>query len=224
MRLIDGDGRNRSGHVRRRSGSLATYALACSRRHCSIQWHRKLHRVLRLLPVRGIDGRLTVEPGLRAPAVGWSPVTSIRCLRWGRVQSPALGASLRSVEAIPRVGRGGEWLGWPVYGGRGLRGCWHLAHGANCGELELDLGQWRTGAYGQGRDGFYRHGRGRGREVGAAQGCARGRSAEGVLWRARTRRTRGRLFLPLFKRLQGSQTCESRQGSCADLFLAPRAS
>jgi hypothetical protein len=60
-----------------------------------------------------------------------------------------------------------------------LRGRWHLAHGANFGELELGLGQWRTGVYGRGQDGFYR--RGRGREVGAARGCAHGRSAEGVL-------------------------------------------
>jgi hypothetical protein len=37
--------------------------------------------------------------------------------------------------------------------------------------------------------------------AGTAQGCACGRSAEGVLWRARTRRTRGHLFLPLFNRL-----------------------
>jgi hypothetical protein len=51
-----------------------------------------------------------------------------------------------------------------------------------------------------------------------------GAERRGVLSRARTRRTRGRLFLPLFKRLQGSQTCESRQGSCANLFLAPKAS
>jgi hypothetical protein len=92
-------------------------------------------------------------------------------------------------------------LGWPVYGGRGLPGRWHLAHGATSDELELGLGQQRAGVYGRGRDGFYRSGRGRGREVGAAWGCAHGRSAEGVLWRARTRRTRVRLFLPLFKRL-----------------------
>jgi hypothetical protein len=38
------------------------------------------------------------------------------------------------------------------------------------------------------------------------------RACSGV---ARARRTRVRLFLPLFKRLLGSQTCESRQGSCA---------
>jgi hypothetical protein len=115
-----------------------------------------------------------------------------------------------------------EWLVWPVYGGRGLRSRWHLAHGANSDELGLGLVQQRAGVYSRGRDGFYR--RGRGREVGVAWGCARGRSAEGVLWRAKTRRTRGHLFLPLFKRLQGLQTCESRQGSCANLFLAPRAS
>jgi hypothetical protein len=35
---------------------------------------------------------------------------------------------------------------------------------------------------------------------------ARGAERRGVLWRARTRRTRGCLLLPLFKRLQGSQT------------------
>jgi hypothetical protein len=147
-------------------------------------------------------------------------VTSIRWLRRGRVRFPTLEASPRVVEATSRVRRGGEWLGWPVYGGRGLRGRWHLAHVANSGELELGLGQWHVGVYGQGHDGFYR----RGCELGAARGCARERSAEGVLWRARTRRTRGRLFLPLFNRLQGSQTCESCQSSCANPFLAPRAS
>jgi hypothetical protein len=40
---------------------------------------------------------------------------------------------------------------------------------------------------------------------------------------ARARRTRGGLFLPLFKRLQRSQACESCHESGADLFLAPMA-
>jgi hypothetical protein len=40
---------------------------------------------------------------------------------------------------------------------------------------------------------------------------------------ARARRTRGGLFLPLFKRLQRSQACESCHESCTDLFLAPMA-
>jgi hypothetical protein len=68
--LVDGDGRNRSGHVLRRSGSSAAYAPACSRQYRSIQWHRKLHGALRMLPVQGIEERLAVELGLRAPVVG----------------------------------------------------------------------------------------------------------------------------------------------------------
>jgi hypothetical protein len=84
------------------------------------------------------------------------------------------------------------------------------------------LGQRRAGVYGQGRDGFYR--RGRGCEVGATRGCARGRSAEGVLWRDRTRLTCVRLFLPLFKRLQGHKRANLAKGLVQDLFLAPRAS
>jgi hypothetical protein len=67
--LIDGDGRNRSVHVRRRAGSSAACAPACSRRYGSIQGHTKLHGVLRSLPVQGIEERLTVELGLRTPAI-----------------------------------------------------------------------------------------------------------------------------------------------------------
>jgi hypothetical protein len=47
-----------------------------------------------------------------------------------------------------------------------------------------------------------------------------GSSAGACSGDARARRTRGRLFLPLFKRLQRSQACESCHESCADLFLA----
>jgi hypothetical protein len=70
VRLVDGDGRNQSDHVRRRLASSVACAPAYSRRYCSIQWHRKLHGVLRTLLVQGIDGRLTVELGLRALVVG----------------------------------------------------------------------------------------------------------------------------------------------------------
>jgi hypothetical protein len=70
VRLIDGDGRNRSGHMCRRSGSSAAYVLAFSRQYRSTQWHRKLHGVLRTLPVQGIEERLIVELGLLAQAVG----------------------------------------------------------------------------------------------------------------------------------------------------------
>ena len=122
---------------------------------------------------------------------------------------------MRSVEANPRVRRDEEWLVRPIYGGRGLRGRWHAALWANAGELELGLGQGHAGVYGRGRGGFYSHGRGRGRGVGTARGCARGWSAEGVLWLARVRRTRGRVHLPEFLRLQSSKACESHQMSCA---------
>jgi hypothetical protein len=50
-----------------------------------------------------------------------------------------------------------------------------------------------------------------------------GSSAGACSGDARARRTRGGLFLPLFKRLQRSQSCESCHESGADLFLAPMA-
>jgi hypothetical protein len=182
----------------------------------------KLHRVLRNLPVQGIKGRLTMELGLRTPAVVWSPATLIRRLRRGRARFLALGGPPRHVEAIPRVGRGGEELGWPVYGGRVSGGRWRAVRRAIAGELALRWGWERAGAYGRGLSRLYR--RGRGHEFGLARHGARGAERRGVLWRARTRRTRGRLFLPLFKRLQRSQTCKSCQESSTNLFLAPRAS
>jgi hypothetical protein len=69
VRLDDGDGRNRPVHVRRRASSSAAGALAYPRRHRSIQGHRELHGVLKSQPVQGIE-ELTVELGLRSPAVG----------------------------------------------------------------------------------------------------------------------------------------------------------
>jgi hypothetical protein len=67
--------------------------------------------------------------------------------------------------------------------------------------------------------------------IGAGAGGGTGlawRGARGVRRRAcsgevRARRTRGGVFLPLFKSLLRLQTCESWQKSCANLFLAPRA-
>jgi hypothetical protein len=79
------------------------------------------------------------------------------------------------------VGRGGGWLVWPAYGGRGLRGRWHGVLWANADKLVLGLGQERAGVYGRDRGGLYSHGCGRG--VATAQGCTRGLSAKGVLWR-----------------------------------------
>jgi hypothetical protein len=186
----------------------------------------KLHGVLRSLPVLGNEERLTVELGLHTPVIGWSPATSIRCLRRGRARFLALEASPRHVEALSSVGRGREWLGWSVYGGRVSGDCWHAVRRAIANELALQRGWERTGAYGRGLGRLYRRGRGRerGHGFGLARHGARGVKRRGVLWRDRTRRTRGRLFLPLFKRLQRSQTCESCHESCANLFLAPRAS
>jgi hypothetical protein len=115
-----------------------------------------------------------MELDLRASAVGWSPATSIRCLRRGRVQSLTLEASPRSIKAIPRVGRGKEWLGWPVYGGWVSGGRWHAVRRAIAGELALRRGGERAGVYGQGRGQLYRRGRGHGVLLGAAR-PARGR-------------------------------------------------
>jgi hypothetical protein len=86
-----------------------------------------------------------------------------------------------------------------------LRGRWHAVLWANADELELELGQGRAGVYGRARGVFYSRGRG----VGTALGFARGRSAEGMLWHARARRTRCRVHLPEFLRQQSSKTCEN---------------
>jgi hypothetical protein len=89
--------------------------------------------------VQGIEEKLSVELGLRTPAIWSSPATLIRCLRRGRARFLALGASPRHVEALSRVGRGGECLGWLVYGGRFSGGRWHAVRGVIAGELVL----WR---------------------------------------------------------------------------------
>jgi hypothetical protein len=113
-----------------------------------------------MLPVQGIEERLTVELGLRTPAVGWSPARLIRCLRRGLVRFLALEASPRHAEAIPRVGRGGEWLGWPVYDGWVSGGRCHAVHRAIAGELALRRGGEQAGVYGRGLGWLYRCERG----------------------------------------------------------------
>jgi hypothetical protein len=126
---------------------------------------------------------------------------SIRRLRLGDVQSAARGASLSSGDASQRVGRGGGGLAWLVYGGRGLHGRWHAVLWANVGELVLGVGFSAAGA-GVGT-GLTRR---RAARVGRAP-----RACSGV---ARARRTRGRVHLHEFLRLQSSQTCESCHMSC----------
>jgi hypothetical protein len=70
VQLDDRDGRNRPVHMRRRASSSAASAPAYPWRYSSIQEHKKLHGVLRSLPVQGIEERLTVELGLCSPAIG----------------------------------------------------------------------------------------------------------------------------------------------------------
>jgi hypothetical protein len=70
VQLDDGDDRNRPVHVRWRASSSAAGAPAYPQGYSSIQGHEKLHGVLRSLPMQGIEERLTVELGLRSPAVG----------------------------------------------------------------------------------------------------------------------------------------------------------
>jgi hypothetical protein len=122
--------------------------------------------------------------GLHSLAIGWSPVTLIRRLRWGRARFLALGALPRYVESIPRVGRGWGWLCWPLYGGGGSGGRWHVVCRANAGDLLLRWGRERAGEYGWSFGGLYR--RGRGQETRERLGAARGARgwALGMLWHA----------------------------------------
>jgi hypothetical protein len=50
-------------------------------------------------------------------------------LRRSRLRFLARGASPRCAQSSPRVGRGWERLGWPVYGGGGSGGRGHAVHG-----------------------------------------------------------------------------------------------
>jgi hypothetical protein len=69
--------------------------------------------------------------------------------------------------------------------------------------------------YGRDRCGFYSRGRGRGHGVTRRKAARAGRAPRACSSVARARRTRGRVHLPKFLRLQSSQTCESCQKSCA---------
>jgi hypothetical protein len=64
---------------------------------------------------------------------------------------------------------------------------------------------------------------GKGHGHGSVRRGARGFGHQACSGKARARRTRGGVLLPLFKRLLRSQMCESWQKSGADLFLAPMA-
>jgi hypothetical protein len=110
------------------------------------------------------------------------PVTLIRRLRRGRARFLTLGASPRHVESLSRVGRGWEWLCWPVYGGGCSGDRWHAVCRANSSDLVLQWGRERAGAYGWSLGWLYRSGHGQGTH--AWLGAARGTRvwASGMLW------------------------------------------
>jgi hypothetical protein len=103
-----------------------------------------------------------------------------------------------------------------------------MAAGTQCTEQTPVI--WRSGEVESDRGrtvealaGFIGAGAGAGMGL-AWRGAVRAESSAGACsGDARARRTRGGLFLPLFKRLQRSQACESCHESSADLFLAPMA-
>jgi hypothetical protein len=152
---------------------------------------------------QGIEEQLTVELGLRSPAVGWSPTTVDWLLRRGKVRFLARGASPRHARSTPRVGRGWGRLCWPVYGGGGSGGCGHAVRGAMpvtwcSGEVER---AWRSmvdisGAF---------IGAGNGAGSALVQHGARGGARRACSGELRARRTRGSLFLFLFYPLLNGQ-------------------
>jgi hypothetical protein len=147
----------------------------------------------------------------------------IRHLRRGKARFLALGASLRHVESLLRVGRGWGWLDWPVYGGGCSGGrctpCAGKTPVISCsGEVESARG--RTA---EALAGFIGAGVSREHEGGLARRGARGFGRWACSGEFSARRTRGGVLLPMFKSLTRSQTCESWQKSGADLFLAPMA-
>ena len=128
VRLDVGDGRNRPVHARRRVFSSAASVPAKPRRTGSIRGHGELHGVTQRLCAQGIGKWFSGLPGPRTPAGLRIPATVDWLLRRSRLQFLARGASPRCAHSSPRVGRGWERLGWPVYGGRGSGGRGHAVH------------------------------------------------------------------------------------------------
>jgi hypothetical protein len=153
--------------------------------------------------MQGIEEQLTVELGLRSPAVGWSPTTVDWLLRRGKVRFLARGASPRHARSPPRVGRGWERLCWPIYGGGGSGGRGHVVRGATpviwcSGEVERARGSTVKVP-----GGFI----GAGNCTGSALAWrgARGGTRRACSGEIKARRTRGSLFLFLFYPLLSGQ-------------------
>jgi hypothetical protein len=103
-----------------------------------------------------------------------------------------------------------------------------VAAGTPCAEQTLVI--WRSSEVESERGrtveasvGFIGAGAGGGTGLAWCGAVRTGSGAGACFGDARARRTCGGLFLPLFKRLQRLQACESCHESGADLFLAPMA-
>jgi hypothetical protein len=172
-RIAGGDGRSRADRVCRRSGSSTTRASAA---------HGGRAQSNRMGSFTGGQRWYT-----RKESTSGSPCISVSVRRRSgevrRRQSGtsgdvkfgprARGASRRSGEASRGIGWGVGGLEWPIHGGRGSGGRWHVVCRGNAGELALGRGQEWAGVYGQGWDWLYRCGRGRGRRRGLGVGAAR---------------------------------------------------
>jgi hypothetical protein len=155
--------------------------------------------------VQGIEEQLTVELGLRSPAVGWCPATVHWLLRRGKVRFLARGASPRHARSTPRVRSGWERLCWPVYGGGCSGGHGHAVRGATpviwcSGEVEH-----ARGSTVEVPRGFIGAGAGNGAGSTLARRGARGGGRRACSSELRARRTRGSLFLFLFYPLLSGQ-------------------
>jgi hypothetical protein len=126
-------------------------------------------------------------------------------LRRNMLRFLARGASLRRAHSSPRIGRGWERLGWPVYGGRGSGGRGHITHGQTTTSLPSVRFERARKSVVDAWGGFI--GAGAGHGVGWPFGATRGtrgraRACSGEL---RARRTRGSLLLPVFFPLLSGQ-------------------
>jgi hypothetical protein len=202
VRLDVGDGRNRPVHERRRVCSSAASVPAKPRRTGSIQGHGELHGVSQRPCAQGIEGWLSGLPGPRTPAGLRAPASVDWLLRRSTLRFLARGASRGCAQSSPRAGRGWEWLYRPVHGGRGVRRPRTRCAQANGDELTPVRCGGCAEEYNLSLGGFYKRGRGPWRWLGsgAALGVrGRARACSGA---GRRHRTRGGVFLPVFKRLQ----------------------
>jgi hypothetical protein len=126
-------------------------------------------------------------------------------LRRSKLRFLARGASPRRAQSLPRVGRGWEGLGLPVYGGGGSGGRGHAVHG----QTPVALGSGEVERVRRGTvevpGCFIGAGVGHGAGLALARRGARGGARRAGSGELRARRTRGSLLLPLFFPLLSGQ-------------------